>query len=443
MKITTFTKENKKHVMLSDGMYDSFLGFRIREKGVDLKVRTEIKVVGELWDCNTNSYKRTRKLSADEQKKFNTLVTSIIDTLTDEFDYTTASAEWIREVVANCINPKRKESSFPTFAERIEQYRRERLMEVGSSKAFIPTINKLNRFVAFKREIEGNEEYELHVETIQADDFEDFRDYVVNEWHLREEYPVFYAQFDFGNRKPKELSRTGIINIMHHLRIVHHWCIRQGITTNKACDEFTIPAATYGTPYYLTLDERNIIYDADFSDNPTLDLYRDMFIFQSLVGCRSSDLFKFTFENIHKGVLSFVPQKTKKKTTVSVQVPLNSKAMAILRKHKAGKKVSDNIFPRKQMNDYNLAIRAILKKCGINRTVTILNGKTNENEQKPISEVASSHMARRTFIGNLYKKVKDPLLISSLTGHVNGSRAFARYREIDEETKLELVNMIN
>ena len=283
----------------------------------------------------------------------------------------------------------------------------------------------------------------MHVETIQADDFEDFRDYVVNEWHLRKEYPEFYAQFDFGNRKPKELSRTGIINIMHHLRIVHHWCIRQGITTNKACDEFTIPAATYGTPYYLTLDERNIIYDADVSDNPTLDLYRDMFIFQSLVGCRSSDLFKFTFENIHKGVLSFVPQKTKKKTTVSVQVPLNSKAMAILRKHKAGKKVSDNIFPRKQMNDYNLAIRAILKKCDINRTVTILNGKTNENEQKPISEVASSHMARRTFIGNLYKKVKDPLLISSLTGHVNGSRAFARYREIDEETKQELVNMIN
>ena len=59
-------------------------------------------------------------------------------------------------------------------------------MEVSSSKAFIPTINKLNRFVAFKREIEGNEEYELHVETIQADDFEDFRDYVVHEWHLRE-----------------------------------------------------------------------------------------------------------------------------------------------------------------------------------------------------------------------------------------------------------------
>lgn len=30
-----------------------------------------------------------------------------------------------------------------------------------------------------------------------------------------------------------------------------------------------------------------------------------------------------------------------------------------------------------------------------------------------------------------------------MTGHVNGSRAFARYREIDEETKVNLVNLIN
>ena len=39
--------------------------------------------------------------------------------------------------------------------------------------------------------------------------------------------------------------------------------------------------------------------------------------------------------------------------------------------------------------------------------------------------------------------VKDPELVSSMTGHVNGSRAFARYREIDEETKVNLVNLIN
>lgn len=51
-------------------------------------------------------------------------------------------------------------------------------------------------------------------------------------------------------------------------------------------------------------------------------------------------------------------------------------------------------------------------------------------------------MARRTFIGNLYKKVKDPNLVGSLSGHAEGSRAFARYREIDDDIKKELVDML-
>lgn len=52
-------------------------------------------------------------------------------------------------------------------------------------------------------------------------------------------------------------------------------------------------------------------------------------------------------------------------------------------------------------------------------------------------------MARRTFIGNMYKKVKDPDLIGSMSGHVEGSKAFARYRTIDDDMKRELVDMIN
>ena len=75
--------------------------------------------------------------------------------------------------------------------------------------------------------------------------------------------------------------------------------------------------------------------------------------------------------------------------------------------------------------------------------VTVRNPVTGADEQKPINEIASSHMARRTFIGNLYKKVKDPSLVASLSGHTDGSRAFARYREIDMEMKRELVDMID
>ena len=48
----------------------------------------------------------------------------------------------------------------------------------------------------------------------------------------------------------------------------------------------------------------------------------------------------------------------------------------------------------------------------------------------------------RAIIGNIYKLVKDPNLVSALTGHVEGSRAFTRYRTIDIDMKKDLVKIL-
>ena len=58
-------------------------------------------------------------------------------------------------------------------------------------------------------------------------------------------------------------------------------------------------------------------------------------------------------------------------------------------------------------------------------------------------EIASSHLARRTFVGNLYRQVKDPNLVGALSGHKEGSKAFALYRTIYYEMKKELVNLLS
>jgi len=42
-----------------------------------------------------------------------------------------------------------------------------------------------------------------------------------------------------------------------------------------------------------------------------------------------------------------------------------------------------------------------------------------------------------------HKKVKDPSLVGALSGHKEGSKAFARYREIDEDIKKELVGLLD
>jgi integrase len=103
----------------------------------------------------------------------------------------------------------------------------------------------------------------------------------------------------------------------------------------------------------------------------------------------------------------------------------------------------DSLLPFIYEQKYNEAIKEAFKLAEINRVVTILDPLTNEDVKKPLYEVVSSHMARRTFIGNIYKKVKDPNLVGALSGHKEGSKAFNRYREIDEEMKKELVNLLD
>lgn len=81
-------------------------------------------------------------------------------------------------------------------------------------------------------------------------------------------------------------------------------------------------------------------------------------------------------------------------------------------------------------------------RAGLDRMVTVLDQQTREEVQRPLYEVASSHMARRSFIGNIYKKVKDPNLVGALSGHKEGSKVFARYRTIDDDMKKELIGML-
>ncbi|MDD3323142.1 MAG: hypothetical protein PHS59_17050, partial [Paludibacter sp.] len=100
------------------------------------------------------------------------------------------------------------------------------------------------------------------------------------------------------------------------------------------------------------------------------------------------------------------------------------------------------ILPFTFEQEYNRTIKTIFFETGITRNVTVLNTITRFEEIKPINTVASSHMARRYFIGNMYNKIQDPSLISSLTGHVPGSKSFERYRTIDKEVKKKLVNFL-
>lgn len=262
----------------------------------------------------------------------------------------------------------------------------------------------------------------------------------MNEYKLRQEYPDFYAPRMLINHRPRPLSGTTVINIMNLFCTFLHWCKKMKYSDNEVYALYGCKEPTYGDPFFLTSEERNILYDADLSDCPKLAVIRDIFVFHCYVGCRVGDLYRLTRANIKDGFLEYMPQKTKKCHAKAVRVPLHEKALKILERYDAN---ADRLFPFKQIHAYNLGIRELLKRCGIDRTVTILDTHGYNTVQKPLYEVATSHTARKTFVGNLYRQVPDPNLIASMSGHVEGSRAFSRYRTIDDDMKRRLVDMID
>lgn len=89
---------------------------------------------------------------------------------------------------------------------------------------------------------------------------------------------------------------------------------------------------------------------------------------------------------------------------------------------------------------YNRALKDIFRLAGLNRIVTRLNPVTRLPEQKRLYELASSHMARRTFVGVLHSKNVKNEVISSMTGHSPNSRSYTRYRTVVQELKVDAIN---
>ena len=92
---------------------------------------------------------------------------------------------------------------------------------------------------------------------------------------------------------------------------------------------------------------------------------------------------------------------------------------------------------------YNEDIKVVAMIAGVTRTVVVQDPKTREMVERPIYLEVTSHTARKTFIANLYRLVKDPGLIASMTGHAENSKAFRHYRSICDEMKNELITMID
>ncbi len=362
------------------------------------------------------------------------------------------SKAYLEECIKDFLKPKReyrkREKKAPDFFETLHEFIERRNISEWRKKRYMVLWRALARFELYRKEIR-RKSYKLSLDTFCVDDIEDFEAFLRNEIEIYEKYPQIFIKFPSDTRKarkapkPQAKGDNTIINMFSCMRSFFKDCIEKGIMEDNPFHKYKGSTVEhYGTPYYITLEERNIIADFDLSDRKSDEIQRDIFIFHTLIGCRVSDLMRLTEKNIINGGIEYIASKTRNAHATTIRVPLNQRGIYLIEKYK-GVDPNGRLFPFISQQKYNEAIKRIFTICGITRMVTILNAATGIEEQRPINELASSHLARRTFVGNLYKKVKNPNLVGALSGHKEGSRAFARYREIDEDLKKELIGFLD
>ena len=391
----------------------------------------------------TNEMKETQTFHENQKTKLSEINTIISDTLKNpELDR--SNSNWL----LNCIDkyyqrgkyaPTTEESEHKqTFFEAFNEFLSKRKLSDWRIKSFKVVIRALIRFELYVR-ITKSDTFVLSFDTVTPLILRDIEEFLKKEYLFAEEYPSIYETVP-ECRPPKPRGQNTINGILTKIRTFFIWANDVEKTKNNPFKNFEVEECVYGSPYYISIEERNKLYNTDLSDNPALEIQRDIFVFQCLIGCRVSDLYRFTKQNVINGAIEYIARKTKDGYPVTVRVPLNAIANEILAKYAdfEGK----TLFPYILSQDYNEAIKKIFMIAELTRPVVILDPLTRESLIRPLNEIASSHLARRCFVGNLYKKVKDPNLVGALSGHKEGSRAFARYREIDEQMKQELVKML-
>ena len=315
-------------------------------------------------------------------------------------------------------------------------------------KNFDVLIRALRRYEMFVQlSNKTKRSFRLDIDTIDNETIEDIESFLRNEHTLFDEYPSIFKKIPAStdsrrSPKPQPRGNNTICALFNKMKAFFGWMNEKKITSNNPFVGYEgVVSEKYGTPYYITLEERNQIAEADLSEYPSLATQRDIFVFHCCIGCRVSDLVKMTSNNIIDGAIEYIPHKTKGERQNIVRVPLNERATALLKRYK-DTDPKGRILPFISAQKYNDSIKEVFRLSGVVRKVTTIDSITGKEVQRPINEVASSHMARRTFVGNLYKKVKDPNLIASMSGHAEGSKAFNRYRTIDDELKKEVVSLI-
>lgn len=377
------------------------------------KISLNEKVFAPLWDAKRQICKVSSILTEqanNEQMRINKKINDIRFVFEENFLYICASQmeQKIREYINNdtMANEKnliggRKYSAKKAINDALKVYVSQEMVKPSSAKIFEYMVKQFCTYIDNGRD---------SLNHLKEDGLYKYRDYLAN-----------------------EVSRDRANKVISTLQII----INKVIATHPNFKKYGLKSVhieKLKQPKRTEQEKGKIgLTDAEFNafksvelDNDTDKRYRDLFVLQTLIGCRISDLQKIVNKeySITDGYMVYVSQKTNVETLVKLTDEIEG--------------YLDNLEGIKiDKKTYNAKIKKIAEKANLNREIEVIDTKGNKTI-KPIYKILTNHIARHTFITkNIKEKSADDLKYES--GHTNTQYINTVYTHLSIKDKINIL----
>lgn len=270
--------------------------FRLSDgRNIQLFHASEIQVDIALWDAKKECIKARAVCKTEYRLRINKAVDdrkSLLMSIYEEYKDKITDSSFFEKVIDETLHPKAEEkiNLFSVFEVYIQKYENSKT-EWKNHKSLERILSRYNGYI----QLTENPKFELTLD-MDKERLEDLFDYMKNEYVLIKENPkifdVLLAEYPLlANIKRKtvqveERGENTLIKIKQRLKAFFNWCVSEGYLIANPFGNIKIGCPVNGTPYYITIGERNKIADFDLSAHPALEAQRDIFVFQCLIGCR-------------------------------------------------------------------------------------------------------------------------------------------------------------
>ena len=271
----------------------------------------------------------------------------------------------------------------------------------------------------------------------------DYRQFVANEYQFVLSFPHLYEKGG-GRRAPKKPCKNNtVVNDLLALKAFFSELEDTGEIRRSPFRKLSgekrrsLMHVEYDEPFFLRAEEFRQVLSCCVPAE--LQWAKDIFVLNCALGCRIGDLKKLSMEKVavsEEGIpyVHYIPSKTSRISKREVMTPLIKPAWEIVQRTRFG---FNGHNPNYEKQVYNKALRRLLEFCGIDRPVCLYDPEVGDNVYRPLYEVASSKLARKTHV-DMLNKVQINYYAAGL--HREGSKAVFRYTSLELADRFALLN---